>query len=196
MGVILDLFAIIRDLLSTGARFQINVDRMAETIDADIFDEDGSDNDDDDDALDEDFDRKISPWKNSFDELKQSMVQITNPNMLASVYKQTTKAGLDEAMGSRNCRFQWTYTMFFEKEDKAFDAHLKPNAIDKSELLPGLLIAVESMCAQEEAQFVIDYKLMFGEMGCPPRIKVIITIFHKMLSIAYLFLFFFCNCYP
>lgn len=147
---------------------------MAETIDQDIFDEAGSGDDDDDDELDEDS--KLSPWKKSFNELIPLMVAV--PNDYGTVYKRIITDGIDEAIGSRNCRFQWTYNMFFERDDKAFDSSVKPNAQEKSGLLPGLLVAVESMCAQEEAHFIIDYKLMFGEMGCPPRIKVRHIVLH------------------
>lgn len=124
------------DLLSTGATFQINLNNMAETFDPEIFDEAGSD--DDGDAPDEDLDSKLSPWKKGFDELKTMMVEV--PNLYGTIYKRITTEGMNEAMGSRNCRFQWTYSMFFEHEDKAFDSAVKPTTPDKSAMLPGLLI--------------------------------------------------------
>lgn len=118
--------------MSTGATFQINLNNMAETFDPEIFDEAGSDDDGDDP------DEDLSPWKKSFDELKKMMVEVHN--LYGTVLKRITTEGMNEAMGSRNCRFQWTYSMFFEHEDKAFDSAVKPVTLDKSAMLPGLLI--------------------------------------------------------
>lgn len=38
-------------------------------------------------------------------------------------------------------------------------------------ILPGIEDSVKSMTVGEESQFLISYQLLFGEMGCPPRIK-------------------------
>ncbi|XP_055305098.1 inactive peptidyl-prolyl cis-trans isomerase shutdown [Sitodiplosis mosellana] len=154
------------DLLSGGASFNINHKSMAETIDQDIFDEVGSGDENEDE---EDLDIKLSPWKKSFAELKLSMVQV--PNEMGSVYKRIITKGIDEVMNSPNCRIRWTFSMFFEGEPMAFDSSSNPVTVQKIDLILGLQIAAESMQKKEEAQFVIDYKLMFGEIGCPPRIK-------------------------
>lgn len=39
------------------------------------------------------------------------------------------------------------------------------------EVLPGIELAVKSMKSGEEAQFIIPYQLLFGELGCQPRVK-------------------------
>ncbi|XP_031632253.1 inactive peptidyl-prolyl cis-trans isomerase shutdown-like [Contarinia nasturtii] len=158
-----------KDLLSTGSNFKINQESMAETIDQEIFDDAGSD--DDDGELDEDFDSKLSPWKKSFTELKTLMVNVPNKFGSASIYKRIISEGKGEVMQSYNCRIEWTFSMFFENESNAFDSKTKPITAEISEMLIGIQIAVKTMRKKEEAQFVIDYKLMFGEMGCPPRIK-------------------------
>lgn len=158
------------DLLSGGTSFQINHDNMAETIDQDIFDEVGSDDDGENDDPNEDLDNKLSPWKKSFGELKMLMVEVPNP--YGKVYKRIITEGVDEVVTSHNCEIRWTFSMFFETESIAFDSSYKPIAVKKEDItLIGLRIAVASMRKKEEAQFIIDYKLMFGEMGCPPRIK-------------------------
>ena len=61
--------------------------------------------------------------------------------------------------------------MFFEGETTAFDFSSNSTTLQMVDLILGLQIAAQSMKKKEEAQFIIDYKLMFGEMGCPPRIK-------------------------
>lgn len=141
---------------------------MAETIDDEIFDEDGSDGEvnlsDDDDA-----DSKLSPWKKSFDELKMLMVQV--PNEYGTIYKRIVVVGDGDVIGQGNSRIKWTFSMFFENEEQAFDSQPKETAIEKRDMLMGLQLAMASMRKKEEAQFIIDYKLMYGEMGCPPRIK-------------------------
>lgn len=38
-------------------------------------------------------------------------------------------------------------------------------------ILPGIEDSVKTMTVGEESQFLISYQLLFGEMGCPPRIK-------------------------
>lgn len=61
--------------------------------------------------------------------------------------------------------------MFFENETIAFDSNCKPVTAEKTGMLFGIQVALGTMRRKEEAQFVIDYSLMFGEIGCPPRIK-------------------------
>lgn len=38
-------------------------------------------------------------------------------------------------------------------------------------ILPGIEYSVKSMTVGEESQFIISYQLLFGDMGCPPRIQ-------------------------
>lgn len=155
------------DLLSAGASFQINYQNVLDKMDQQLFDELGSDDDDDDD--DDDCDSQMSPWKKSFAELKQLMEKVPNP--WASIYKRITSEGRGDIMGNRNGRIEWTFHMYFEKQDCSFDSLTARKVTEKADLLPGLQAAAETMRKNEEAQFIIGYKLMFGEMGCPPRIK-------------------------
>lgn len=155
------------DLLSTGASFKINSESMAETIDQDIFDNDGSDVEDS--CSDEDHDSRISPWKKGFDELKMLMVQV--PNEHGTIYKRIITDGNGDVVGDNNCQIKWTYSMFLETEEQSFDSKPKLATVERRELLIGLQLAVGSMRKKEEAHFIIDYNLMFGKMGCPPRIK-------------------------
>lgn len=161
-------FVLNSDLLNGGTSFNINHESIAETIDQDIFEELGS-SDENDEVDDDDDDSRISPWKKSFAELKLLMEPL--PNEFGTVYKRVITEGIDDVMDSENCRIRWTFSMFFESETTAFDFSVKPVIVEKADLLMGLRLAATSMRKKEEAQFIIDYKLMFGEIGCPPRIK-------------------------
>lgn len=161
------LFIISSDLLSRGAEFNINQENLAETLDQDIFDEAGSDDDDYD--SNEENDNNLTPWEKSFDELKLTMVQV--PNIFGIIHKRIITDGVDDVMGQQDCRMQCSYSMFCENEKISFDSKPKPITVIKSEVLLGMQAAFSTMRKKEEAHFIIEYKLMFGEMGCPPRIK-------------------------
>lgn len=60
--------------------------------------------------------------------------------------------------------------MFVEYQTNAFDFSRTQCAHTNNELLRGVLLSLGTMCENEESEFIIDYKLMFGEIGAPPRI--------------------------
>lgn len=139
---------------------------MAESIDQDILDEAGSDSDDNE--TDDDIESKMSPWKKSFNELKQLMELVPNTNDL--VFKRIITEGVGLPMGNQNCRIHWKYSMFLEGEEESFDT--KSSTIQRAEIsLEGHQLALASMRKSEEAQFIIGYQWMFRKLGCPPRIK-------------------------
>lgn len=112
-------------------------------------------------------DQKItSPWLNSFAELKTEMVPLPRHN---DIYKRIMKEGDGEVLGTRLCRIQWIYSMFFESAEHSFDSshcgksHIR--TVMSDELLEGVWLALETMRKGEEAHFVIGYKFMFGEFG-------------------------------
>lgn len=155
--------------MSNGTTFQINHDKLADSIDPEIFDEAGSDYDDEFDE--DDYEGKISPWKKRFAELKPMMEPLVN-DASGWVFKRIITDGDGEVMGNRNCRIQWSYSMFLEEQEDAFDS-TPSNRIDRTDItLDGHHIALGSMRRGEEAQFLISYKFMFRELGCPPRIPM------------------------
>lgn len=139
---------------------------MIDTLDEELLC--GSDGEDDD--ID-DSEMKTSPWMKPFDDLKKQMEFLPSAN----IYKTLLIEGCGEVMGTRHCRVQWSYNMYTECEMKAFDSSYlqgsKTATTEYGEMLTGVWLALETMRKGEEAQFIIDYKLMYGEMGCPPRIK-------------------------
>lgn len=142
---------------------------MANSMDPDIFDEAGSDYDEDGDV--DDYEGKISPWKKTFDELKPLMEPLVN-DANGWVFKRIISEGSGDVMGDRNCRIQWSYSMFLEGQEDAFDSS-PSNRIERTDItLEGHHIALGSMRQGEEAQFLISYKFMFRELGCPPRIPM------------------------
>lgn len=169
------------DLLSTGATFKINHDKMADSMDPDIFDEAGSDYDDDDDDLD--YESRISPWKKKFVELKALMEPLSD-DANGWIYKRIITEGNGDVMGDRNCRIQWSYSMFVEGNEDAIDSS-SCHRIERADVtLEGNQLALSSMRQGEEAQFLISYKIMFRELGCPPRIppKADILLVAKLIN--------------
>lgn len=113
-----------------------------------------------------------SPWEKSFDELRQTMTKLPD----AEIYKKVVKEGLGKEFTSINARVIIHYNAYLQNEIIAFDSsylrgHPEVFEINQQVTLPGIELAVKSMREGEESQFVISYKLLLGEMGCPPRIK-------------------------
>lgn len=108
---------------------------------------------------------KKTPWLYSFDKLKETMTKIPNHD----IYKRVVIEGSGEMMGTKKCRIQWSYSVFFEKEEHSYDSSFfSGNSVKTSlydELLPGLWYSVETMRKGEESHFIINYRLMFGELG-------------------------------
>ncbi|EDS27255.1 FK506-binding protein 6 [Culex quinquefasciatus] len=157
----------IADLLGeNGAQFQISTKYNDHGEEFFMEDDYGSADED------EDAHRKImNPWDKSFDELRGQMFMVSE-----FVYKRITKPGVGDELVPDRARVKIDYNGYFEGETYAFDStsmrgEFKTFTIGKSEVLEGLEEAVKSMKPSEEAQFVIGYQVLFGELGCKPRIK-------------------------
>lgn len=161
-----------RDLVSSGARFQINHnidDDFSELIDGVS----------DDDECDEFIQ---TPWTKSFAELKQQMEQVPNDEEDGAeddpsfkIYKRVIKEGEGPKLGDMKARVECHYDSFLEKQERAFDStNLRKSCLSfvtkKGSLIYGLEKAIRTMRKKEEAQFIIGYELLYGKMGCPPRI--------------------------
>ncbi|XP_035901529.1 inactive peptidyl-prolyl cis-trans isomerase shutdown [Anopheles stephensi] len=154
------------DLLNGGTEFQ---------IDTDFKDDDGEEYfiEDDYGSADEDeekYKQLFTPWDRTFDELRQEMEPVSE-----HIYKRITKAGVGEELPD-NTQVTVDYNAFFEKEVKPFDSSTlrdKPFrlVLGAHNVLLGFEQAVKTMRVSEEAQFVISYQLLYGVVGCPPRIK-------------------------
>ncbi|KAJ6623929.1 Inactive peptidyl-prolyl cis-trans isomerase shutdown [Pseudolycoriella hygida] len=117
----------------------------------------------------EDF---ISPWNKPFAELIPSMDKIG-----MNIYKKIVKHPIDnESIVGRRCCVTISYNAFMEHETCPFDSTFMRGSnltfvTDDEAVLPGVELAVKSMGRKEESQFIIPYKLLYGELGCAPRIK-------------------------
>lgn len=170
--------------MTNGTTFKINTGKMADSLDPDIFDEAGSDCDDDVDFAD-DYEGKISPWKKNFDELKPLMDPLLD-DANGWIYKRIITEGKGDEMGDRNCRIQWSYSMFLEGKEDAFDS-TPSNRCERTDItLDGHQLALGSMRQGEEAQFLISHKFMYRELGCPPRIPMKADILMVAKLINYL----------
>lgn len=147
--------------MTTGVQFSLQEDRL-------------QNNDDLMDIWDDDDDNPViiqSPWKKGFDELRQSMVQVSD----LDIYKRVMVEGKGETLGERRARITYHYNYFTEFAEEAFDSsYLRRKEVIvqtfDGALLPGVWTALSTMCKGEEAQFVIGCSMMFGAIGAPPRI--------------------------
>ncbi|XP_022821115.1 inactive peptidyl-prolyl cis-trans isomerase shutdown-like [Spodoptera litura] len=73
------------------------------------------------------------------------------------------------------CTVFIAYSGYWENQQEPFDLVplKKPMEVDLSDngLLPGLQFAIKTMLVGETSVFLCSYKVMYGEMGVPPRIK-------------------------
>lgn len=141
-----------------------------------------------------------APWTESFEKLRHSMTAV--PDTSGKIFRRITKNGIGEPMGRKRCRIQWSFSMFYENELTSFDSsYLESTSIktqNNDDMLLGIALALTTMCKQEEAEFVIDYRLMFGEKGIiidennyhrRPRADILLCV--KLVSIPkFLFQFY------
>lgn len=123
----------------------------------------------DDDSL---YEPVLSPWEKEFDELKKQMVKLPD----CEIYKKIVKEGYGAIEIPEKARITIHYNAYWEKETLAFDSTYMrgdPKVFNtgQKEILEGLELAVKTMREGEESQFIISPELLFGDMGCPPRIK-------------------------
>ena len=157
-------------MLSTGSKFEIN-SKFNMQDDLSFLDDEKEDGCDENEYSGEPI---VSPWEHSFVELKAKMTKIPDVQLFKRIVKEGW--GTQVAKDVENCCAVINYSAYFEKETEAFDSTFlmgKPKVLimGSGEVLQGLELAVKTMIAGEESQFIIGYELLFGEMGCPPRIK-------------------------
>lgn len=147
-------------LLRGPTTFKVNLSSLMESVEQEALA---------DDCVDEEPVVHQSPWLESFDSLRLEMTEVPNNVSKGKIFKRIIKDGVGEPMSGEYHRFKWSYNMFYEKESGSFDSshfgECSTRSDNTEELFPGIFLAVTTMRPQEEAQFVIDYRLMFGERG-------------------------------
>lgn len=75
-------------------------------------------------------------------------------------------------------RITYHRNLYFENEDQPFDStymNKKPDTlclgVQTEQCLEGIAEALQSMKEGEHSHFIISYKKMFKELGCPPRVN-------------------------
>lgn len=119
-----------------------------------------------------------NPCATSFADLKASMTEISD-----GIFKRIQKQPEESAKKVNLDRQRITYhrNMYAEGKDHPFDSTYLNGKTDevclplkKEEYLEGFLEALSSMKEGEQSLFVISFKKMFKELGCPPRVRLFI----------------------
>ncbi|XP_034478899.1 inactive peptidyl-prolyl cis-trans isomerase shutdown [Drosophila innubila] len=154
------------DLIEGGAQFEVDTADTNNAYDDNIIE---------DDEIDEEeieHEALVSPWTRSFDELRELMTPIGE-----HIYKRITRAGVkDQGLVPEKARVSLRYSAYWEGQSAPFDSSMLRGTKFEFEtgcnkVIEGLEAAVCTMYTFEQAEFIISYKLLFHEMGCPPRIK-------------------------
>ncbi|XP_022218357.1 inactive peptidyl-prolyl cis-trans isomerase shutdown [Drosophila obscura] len=158
-------------LIGSGSQFE--VEQSPFSAGDDDFNVDEMEESESDTGPDVDEEELASPWTQSFEELKKLMVPIN-----ANIFKRITREGhQDRGLVPDKARVAVRYSGYWEGENSPFDSSLMRRSKFYFEtgagcdVLEGLQAAVLTMRTYEKAEFIISYKLLFHEMGCPPRIK-------------------------
>ncbi|XP_028033981.1 inactive peptidyl-prolyl cis-trans isomerase shutdown-like [Bombyx mandarina] len=110
------------------------------------------------------------PLKN-FEVLKNELIPVDENHY---VIKKILETGGGMPLHD-GCTVSIAFSGYWENELQPFDVMSlnNPMTVDLKDngLLPGLDIAVRSMLVGEISLFLFSYKVMYGEMGIPPRIK-------------------------
>ncbi|KFB43340.1 AGAP011458-PA-like protein [Anopheles sinensis] len=169
MAKLLSQPVVINDLINGGVTLSIDTELTEENKGSENFIEDdyGSATEDDDD-----YRQMISPWDGSFDELRGQMERVSE-----HIYKRIKSKGKGEPFPEvGSFRVTVHYNAFEEYEKKPFDSTTLRSAphqflLGDVSMLPGVDAAVRTMLEGEESEFVISYQLLYGELGCMPRIR-------------------------
>ncbi|KAH8291128.1 hypothetical protein KR054_008888, partial [Drosophila jambulina] len=157
------LFPFLSDLVDKGVEFEMDMTQRDYDDESDEF-EDCEDLPDPE-AL-------ISPWLRPFDELRALMQPIGE-----HIFKRIIRQGHAERDPvPEKARVSIRYSGYWEGVGAPFDSSLLRGTKYEFEtgmrmVLEGLEAAVRTMRPYEQAEFIISYKLLFRELGCPPRIK-------------------------
>lgn len=153
-----------------GTTFELNSD---DNVDVDVEDEIGEfwTN-----VSEDDPDIYKNPCSSNFNELKIRMVEVTE-----GVFKKVQKKAPVDAkdVDLQRTRVYYHRNLYLENADHPFDStYLNGNKPDeiciplkRTKVLAGFMEAIGSMKEGEQSLFVVTYKKMFGELGCPIRVS-------------------------
>ncbi|KAH8254089.1 hypothetical protein KR032_008333, partial [Drosophila birchii] len=154
---------LLSDLVDKGVEFEMDMTQRD-------YDEESDEFEDCEDMPDPDA--LASPWLRPFDELRSLMQPIGE-----HIFKRIIRQGHEERdLVPDKARVSIRYSGYWEGVGAPFDSSLLRGTKFEFEtgmemVLEGLEAAVRTMRPYEQAEFIISYKLLFRELGCPPRIK-------------------------
>jgi FKBP-type peptidyl-prolyl cis-trans isomerase len=128
-----------------------------------------------DDNNEEDLKKNQNPCTTSFAEWREKMECISE-----GVYKKVLKKAPAEEklINLKGNRVVYHRNFFMEDDVSPFDSTYlngKPDefclSLQEGSCLTGVFEALSSMKIGERSLFIVDYKKMFREMGCPPRVS-------------------------
>ncbi|CAO1432072.1 unnamed protein product [Diamesa serratosioi] len=127
-----------------------------------------------------------NPCSTSFEDFRKEMDKVSH-----LIYKKITKKGDGELVDLESCKIMYEYNFYLEHESDPFDSSYinnKPACVCWPlglDTFSGYTEAISTMTNKEEALFCISYKLLFGDLGSPPRIppKSDILCAIKILSV-------------
>lgn len=129
--------------------------------------------------VNDDLEKYTNPCSTPFAELKVEMTEVST-----GVFKKLLKKPVEGALAVDLNRTRVTYHRNFYEElaDHPFDSTYlngKPDEIflpleNNRRYLDGFIEAITTMRKGEHSLFIISYKKMFGRLGCPPRVSLLI----------------------
>lgn len=113
---------------------------------------------------------KLNPWQHKFDELIMQMFRVEE-----GVYKKILKEGIENRAIPEVSMVKIHYNAYLEGQANAFDSTYMRGSpltftLGKGTVLQGIETAIRSMKVEEESLFIISWKLLYGKIGCAPRI--------------------------
>lgn len=129
--------------------------------------------------MDDDLAKYTNPCSTHFADLKRDMTEVST-----GVFKKVLKKPAEDALAVDLNRTRVTYHRNFYEElaEHPFDSTYlngKPDEIflpleNNRRYLDGFMEAISTMRKGEHSLFIISYKKMFGPLGCPPRVSLLI----------------------
>jgi FK506-binding protein 6 len=111
------------------------------------------------------------PKDKTFKEFREEFIKVNE-----NVYKKTIKEGVGDGIDLDHSHVTYNYSMFIESAEDPFDSSdLKQSpgtvCVEKGiEPNPGCFLALSTMKKKEVAVFWLSSDVMFGKLGCKPRV--------------------------
>lgn len=113
---------------------------------------------------------KLNPWQHKFDEMKEQMVQLE-----PFIWKKLKTEGHPSKPVPTASLVRIHYNAYHDGLASSYDSTYMRGAaltfrLGNGSVLPGLEAAIRSMHVKEESYFIISWQLLYGSVGCAPRI--------------------------